>query len=285
MALVSVEWLAAHRSDPDVRVCDVRWFLPSTGRVGRDEYLAGHLPGAVFVDLDHDLAGPDDGRAGRHPLPAAGAFEAAMRRAGVSPSTHVVAHDDAGGAVAARLWWLLRAHGHAQVSLLDGGLAAWKDAGLPLATGPVEVPAGSFASRPVPGSSEDLPSVRSLLRSGGLLLDARAPARYRGETEPVDARPGHVPAAVNLPFSDLLENGRFREPSALREAFGRVGVAGREVVASCGSGVTACHLLFALDHAGLLPFPQARLYAGSYSEWARHPELAVATGSAPGAPS
>ncbi len=284
MSLVSVDWLRAHRSDEDVLVCDVRWYLPTTGRSGADEYAAGHVTGAMFIDLDRDLAAPDDGRAGRHPLPAATDFEAAMRRVGVGPQTHVVAYDDAGGAYAARLWWLLRAHGHDRVSLVDGGWQAWTAAG-----GEIEQQAsvrapGAFVARPVAGAAIDLEGVRRHLHAGGLLLDARAAPRYRGETEPVDARPGHVPGAVNLPFTDLLQDGRFLAREPLRARLAAAGVGAGAVAAGCGSGVTACHLLFALDLTGLRTFPRATLYAGSYSEWARRRELPVALGAEPGTP-
>lgn len=283
MGLVSTQWLETHLEDADVRVCDVRWFLASTGRSGRAEYQARHLPGAVFVDLDADLAAPDDGREGRHPLPSADAFQAAMRRAGISESTHVIAYDDSGGTYAARLWWLLRAHGHAKVSLLDGGFGVWKAENRPLATGPVRVAEGGFTSRPVAGVSLDLPATRAFLKTG-LLLDARAANRYQGEVEPIDPRPGHIPGATNLPTSDLLADGRFLSVERLRERFAKVGADQREVAASCGSGVTACHLLFAMDLAGVRPFPSAKLYVGSYSEWSRKAELPVATGAATGEP-
>jgi thiosulfate/3-mercaptopyruvate sulfurtransferase len=281
MGLVSADWLRVQSSAPEVVVCDVRWYLPATGRNGRREYAAGHLPGARFVDLDAELAAPDDGSAGRHPLPSQAVFQAAMRRHGISASTHVVAYDDAGGACAARLWWLLRAHGHERASLLDGGIAAWTAAGGALATEVPHASEGDFTSRPVDGATISLADVPAFVRAG-LLLDARAGNRYRGETEPVDARPGHVPGAVNLPFADLLVDGRFAPVEQLRGRFAEAGVDGaRAVAASCGSGVTACHLLFAMDLAGVRPFPSARLYTGSYSEWARRKELPVATGGEP----
>lgn len=281
MGLVSAEWLRAHAQDPDVVLCDVRWYLPTTGKQGRREYDAGHLPGAQFVDLDQDLAAPDDGTQGRHPLPSRDLFVAAMRRVGIRATTHVIAYDDAGGAYAARLWWLLRAHGHDRVSLLDGGIAAWAAAGGALVTEASANREGDFASREVSGATIELADVPSFVRSG-LLLDARAGNRYRGETEPVDARPGHIPGAINLPFGDLLVDGKFASIEQIRSRFASAGVGGaRAVGASCGSGVTACHLLFAMDLAGVRPFPSARLYAGSYSEWARRQELPVATGGEP----
>lgn len=283
MGLVSIDWLAAHQGDRDVRICDVRWYLKTSGLRGRDAYAAGHLPGAVFVDLEGELAAPDDGTKGRHPLPAAESFVAAMRRHGISSDTHVVACDDAGGAVAARLWWLLRAHGHQRVSLLDGGLPAWTAGGHPVESTPFEYPAGNFESHWISGASVTLEETRRGLRSGALLLDARAGERYRGDVEPVDPRPGHIPGAVSQPFMDLLENGRFRDSEALAARAHALGLGGRPVLASCGSGVTACHLIFAFDHAGVAPFPAMKLYVGSFSEWSRHEALPVVVGDAPGA--
>lgn len=283
MALVDAAWLAEHLHDPDVRVCDVRWYLSKDKR-GIDAYRAGHVPGAAFIDLDGELASPDDGRAGRHPLPAAETFVAAMRRAGIGPNTHVVAYDDGGGSVAARLWWLLRAYGHAKVSLLDGGIQAWTKAGGALETTTPTFPEGSFSGRFDAQAALSIDETRHLVSRGGLLLDARAPERYRGEVEPVDARPGHVPGAVNVPFATLLEEGRFLPHDRLASRLETLRLDERPVVASCGSGVTACLLLFALDHAGVVPFPAARLYAGSYSEWARRKDLPVATGASPGEP-
>ncbi len=284
MGLVSTAWVAKHLQDPDVRICDVRWYLAAAGKRGSEEYEAGHLPGAAFVDLDAALAAPDDGRAGRHPLPVPGVFEAAMRAAGVSENTHVVAYDDVGGAVAARLWWLLRASGHDRVSLLDGGVRAWTEDGYALETDLPRVPRGTFAARFDPSLAASLDDTRAALKRGAALLDARAPERYRGAVEPVDQRPGHIPGAINVPVAELLDRGRFRAPEELRERFKTALGPRTEVIASCGSGVTACHLLFAMELASLdFPSP-ARLYVGSYSEWSRRPRLPVVTGDAPGEP-
>lgn len=285
MSLVTTGWLADRSSDPSIRICDVRWYLAGSGRSGRAEYEKAHIPGAVFVDLDIDLAGPDDGRAGRHPLPAPEAFAAAMGRLGIDGTVHVVAYDDAGGAAAARLWWLLRAHGHEQVSLLDGGWSAWLAEGRPTDPAPVTQVPRRFESRPVLRAALDLDGVRAAVRGGALLLDARAPERYRGETEPIDPRAGHIPGALNAPLAKNLEpDGRFLQPGELAVYYRGLGADRLAVVASCGSGVTACHTLFALDHSGVAPFPSARLYAGSFSEWSRRTELPVATGEDPGEP-
>ncbi|MFM2153388.1 MAG: hypothetical protein RL199_1823 [Pseudomonadota bacterium] len=281
MGLVTAVWLEQQRES--VRVVDVRWYLPSTGRRGSEAYAAGHLPGAVFVDLDAALADPDDGTQGRHPLPSRERFVEAMRRAGISADTHVVAYDDSGGTTAARLWWLLRAYGQEKVSLLDGGLGAWQEAGGELTTQVPEVELGTFDGALKPGLVASLDEVRTRLRHGDLLFDVRATPRYRGETEPVDPRPGHIPGARSLPLAELLSGQRFLGTAELRARLLAAGVDGHDLTASCGSGVTACHLLFALDHTGLKPFGKARLYAGSYSEWSRRAELAVATGELPGA--
>lgn len=284
MGLVDVDWVRAHGADADVRLIDVRWYL-SPERRGRDAYLAGHLPGACFVDLDTALAGPDDGTEGRHPLPSSAVFEQAMRDAGVSRITHVVAYDDAGGAVAARLWWLLRAYGHSQVSLLDGGLPAWVAAGGELETAEPAVVAGDFVATRTPLPTVDIEALPRAQQAGALLVDVRAPERYRGDVEPIDPRPGHIPGAVNVPVASLLKDGRFRSKEALVELLAPLTQEARSIIASCGSGVTACHLLFALDHSGVLPFPQAWLYAGSYSDWSRRQALPVVVGHAPGASS
>lgn len=281
MGLVDVEWVKAHAADADVRLIDVRWYL-SPDRRGRDAYQAGHLPGARFVDLDTALASPDDGVRGRHPLPSPEVFQQAMRDAGVNRTTHVVAYDDAGGSIAARLWWLLRAHGHERVSLLDGGLPAWVKAGGALETVEPVVASGDFVAREAPLPALELEGLLAALQAGARIVDVRAPERYRGDSEPVDPRPGHIPGAINVPVASLLDEGRFLPVEKLSEKLAPLKEA-RPLVASCGSGVTACHLLFALDHSGVMPFPQALLYAGSYSDWSRREALPVAVGDAPGA--
>lgn len=285
MSLVSTEWLAQHLHDPEVRVCDVRWYLPNVGKNGATEYSNGHIPGAVFIDLDRDLAAPDDGTAGRHPLPTPEAFVEGMRRAGISSSTHVVAYDDLGGAIAARLWWLLRAHGHAKVSLLDGGLTKWKAENRPLETTAPRYQAGSFESRWNPEAAVSRETTRNALRSGAAVFDARARDRYRGDTEPVDPRAGHIPGAINAPVGEsVTKQGTFLPREELQQRFESLVRPAQEVIASCGSGVTACHTLFALDWSGVRPFPSAKLYVGSFSDWSRRKDLPVATGSEPGSP-
>lgn len=258
---------------PDAAVrLDVRWALGDPN--GRAHHAAGHLPGAVFVDLDAELAAPPSPAAGRHPLPSIGDLQAAARRWGVRQDSTVVVYDDAGGLAAARAWWLLRWGGLAEVYLLDGGLAAWRAAGLPVESGPVV---------PAPGDvvlvGGHLPVIdadgAARLARDGVLLDARAAERYRGETEPIDSRAGHIPGAVSAPTgANLGPDGRFLPPEALRARFAALGVdAAAPVGAYCGSGVTAAHEIAALAIAG---FPGVALYPGSWSQWSSDPARPVA---------
>lgn len=263
--VVDRSWLSGH---PDAVVADVRWYLD--GRSGLDAYRAGHLPGAVFVDLDSALAGPPGPSAGRHPLPAPEEFAAAMGRLGIGDGATVVAYDDAGGTVAARLVWMLRSLGE-DAALLDGGLGAWEAA---LESAPATRPPARFTARPWPG--ERLAGISDVSGAAAVLLDARDPSRYRGEHEPVDPRAGHIPGAVNLPTRDNLDaSGRFLPVAELRERFLAAG-AGPGAICYCGSGVTACHNLLALEHAGLGP---GRLYPGSWSQYSSDPARPVETGS------
>jgi len=269
--LVSGEWLAVHRDDPDLRIIDFRWYLD--GRSGRAAHEAGHVPGAVFVDLDGEVTGHVP-NAGRHPLPEREAFERAMREAGVNARSAVVVYDDAGGGTAARLWWLLRYFGHEAAAVLDGGLAAWPG---PLATGAETAPPGDFRSGPPRAELKvDHDDVRRL-GPGAVLLDARAPERYRGEVEPVDPKAGHIPGARSAFFGGNLDEARrFLAPAALRRRYEELGAGeGSDVVVYCGSGVNACHDLLALELAGITG---ARLYPGSWSDWCGRPDAPVATG-------
>jgi thiosulfate/3-mercaptopyruvate sulfurtransferase len=254
--LVGAADLAARLGE--VSVLDVRY---RTGApAGRGEYDHGHVPGAAYVDLDAELAGPP-GAGGRHPLPEPSHFEGAMRRAGVCGHRPVVVYDDWAGHAAARAWWLLRHHGHGDVRVLDGGWAAWRDAGLPVATEQPSPAPGDFTCRPgvMPlVEAADVPAV-------GVLVDARAPERWRGDTEPIDPVAGRIPGAVNVPTTaNLDDRGRFRSPVELRALYGGVGaVPTADVTAYCGSGVTACHDVLAMEVAGV----GAALYPGSWSGW------------------
>jgi thiosulfate/3-mercaptopyruvate sulfurtransferase len=274
--IVGPAWLATHRAE--VVVCDVRWYLD--GRSGLDAYRASHLPGAVFVDLDRYLAGPPSPAAGRHPLPDPEVFAAGLTAAGVSPGRTVVAYDDQGGMAAGRLVWLLRILGEDAV-LLDGGLPGWPG---PVETGDGEEPAsgGSFPARPWPASSLAAIDEVAARVDGRMVVDARAAERYRGEVEPVDARAGHIPGAVSLPFAGNQRSpaGPFLPIGDLRARFEAAGVgAADDVIAYCGSGVSACHDLLAMEAAG---FGRGRLYPGSWSQWAADPERPAVTGDAPG---
>ncbi len=264
-----------------VAVLDVRWSL--VGPPGREAYKQGHLPGAVFVDLDAELAAPP-GRTGRHPLPDPADFTAAMRRAGVDRDRPIVVYDQRDATSAARAWWLLRHFGHDNVRVLDGGYDGWVAAGLPVENGPARPPEpGDFVSSPgrLPVLSAD---DASALARYGVLLDARAVERYRGEVEPVDPVAGHVPGAVSAPTAaNVGADGRLLPAGELRERFARLGVEpGVEVGAYCGSGVTAAHQLLALEVAGI----RGALWPGSWSEWVvaepGRTDRPVATGPDPG---
>ena len=276
--LVDVDWLSANASA--ARIVDVRWYLQ--GKRGADEYARGHLPGAVFVDLERDLAAPGRGGPGRHPLPSASDFAATLRRIGVEAGTVVVAYDDAGGSIAARLWWLLRWFGHGGGRVLDGGLPAWVARGLPLTTEvPVVAPAALLPLTPGHAPLADKARVDALRReptASALILDARAPERFEGRLEPVDARPGHIPGARSAPFAGNLvaPGGTMKPPAELTARYRALGAfEAHEVVCYCGSGVTACHDILALELAGR---PGATLYEGSWSDWARDAALPAALG-------
>ncbi|TNY34442.1 sulfurtransferase [Thermomonospora catenispora] len=271
--LIEVEELAALLEAPEPPVLlDVRWRL--AGPPGIEDYRAGHLPGAVFVDLDRDLSGPP-GPAGRHPLPDAEAFQQAMRAAGVSADRQVVVYDDADSTAAARAWWVLRYFGHPRVRVLNGGYRAWVAAGRPVTDRPATPEPGDFTARP--GALPVLDAAgAAAVAERGVLLDARAAERYRGEVEPIDPVAGHIPGAVSAPTTgNVGPDGRFLPPERLRERFASLGVdRAVEVGAYCGSGVTAAHQVLALELAG---FPAA-LYVGSWSNWVADPANPVATG-------
>ena len=257
-------------TDPPT-LLDVRWTLG--GPPGRPEYEAGHLPGAIFVDFDTELCGEPG--AGRHPLPDPETLQRALRAAGVRADHPVVVYDGGSGLPASRAWWTLRWAGHPRVRLLDGGLAAWSAAGLPLDTEVPEPAPGDFTVRPGAMPVLDAAAAAELVAGGGVLVDVRAAARYRGETEPIDPVAGHVPGAVNLPVTEQVgPDGRFRPGEELRARFAGVGVEpGVPVGAYCGSGVTAAQAVLALHLAGR---PDAALYVGSWSDWITDPRRPVA---------
>ncbi len=298
MSLISVAELAAELADPNLRIADVRWSLAAPA-AGRTAYASAHLPGAVFVDLETVLTAPVG--PGRHPLPDPAAFAAALGALGIGRGHRVVAYDDAGGTVAARLWWMLDTLGHAETAVLDGGIEAWQAAGQPV-TG--EVPTFAAAEPvPTPGDGSAWPRtidrVTLAARLGEVtILDARARERYRGDVEPIDRIPGHIPTARSLPTAALLApGGWFLTPDALAAGFARAGlgaarpggapgagaaaiprVTAGQVVVSCGSGVNACQLALGMRAAGL---PDPLLYPGSYSDWTQS-GMPIATGDEPG---
>ena len=264
---VDADWLVGRRGT--VVVADCRWYLDGTD--GHAAYLEGHVPGAVFVDLDRDLAAPPSARAGRHPLPDPAAFAASLGRLGIGPDDTVVAYDQGSGAIAARLVWMLRVLGQ-EATVLDGGLPAWEG---PHESGPVQpAPRRDVPVRPWPSARiVDADEVARLASGAGTVVDARAAERYRGEVEPVDPRAGHVPGAVNLPYEgNVGSDGRLLPLDRLRERFAEVG---GDVAVYCGSGVTACHDVLVLEALGV----EARLFPGSWSAWAGDPERPAATGA------
>jgi thiosulfate/3-mercaptopyruvate sulfurtransferase len=263
--LIKSGWLRERLDEPALRIVDCRYRLGQPG-AGEQLFREGHIPGAAFMDLDRDLASPP-GERGRHPLPDPDAFEAAARRAGIGSDSLVVAYDEAAEGGAARLWWLLRHFGHDAVTVLDGGLREWRDQGGELRAGEEQIEPGDFRARAPASDTATAEELAAEPPTGAspVLLDARAPERYRGEVEPIDPVAGHIPGAVSLPFAELAPEGRFLPPAELRARFEAAGLAsGDETVAYCGSGVTACVLVLAAEVAGLGP---ARLYPGSWSEW------------------
>jgi thiosulfate/3-mercaptopyruvate sulfurtransferase len=274
--LIPADDLARLLGDPDLRIADTRWYLaePEGGRAAYDE---SHIPGAIFVDLDRDLsaaAGP-----GRHPLPPPAEFAATMGRLGIGDRHLVVAYDDRGGAVAARLWWMLREVGHHNVRVLDGGIQAWTTAGLPVTSEAAAFPPAELTVRPPLTRSIERESLRSRLGTV-VLLDARAAERYRGDEEPVDPVAGHIPTARSAPYEgNLAADGRLLAAADLAARFRDLGAGGdRDVVVYCGSGVNACHHALAMAVAGL---PEPILYGGSWSDWSTA-GLPAATGDDPG---
>jgi thiosulfate/3-mercaptopyruvate sulfurtransferase len=278
--LITTSELADGLSDPGWLVADCRFELGKP-EAGVAAWRAGHIPGAVHVDLERDLSVPVTPTSGRHPLPSPAAFAATLGRLGIGNDTRVACYDTGSGAFAARLWWMLRWVGHDTVAVLDGGFAAWIAEGRPVSTGSAPARrAATFVPRPRPGMVLDVDGVLRALAEGGTLVDLRGAERFRGDVEPIDAVAGHVPGAVNLPYPDNLgPDGRFRAVGEIAELWrARAGAApGRAPICMCGSGVTACQGLLALEAAGI---HGGRLYGGSWSEWIRDPARPVARGPA-----
>jgi len=277
--LISTSALALHLGDRDVVVIDCRFALADT-EWGEREYEAGHIPGARYAHLDRDLSGPKSGTNGRHPLPDSAALARTFGRLGVASGVQVVAYDQDNGMFASRLWWLLRWLGHEAVAVLDGGFAKWRAEGRETKSGRETPAARTFHGSPRADMVVDVTQVGSLMSdSDWRLVDARAPERYRGEVEPLDRVPGHIPGAANHFFeTNIGADGSFRTPEDLRAHLAALlaGVPAERTVCYCGSGVTACHNLLALEHAGLTG---AKLYAGSWSEWCSDPGRPVESGN------
>ncbi len=281
--LIEPRELAAHLTDPDWAIIDCRFDL-ALPEWGAQVFAAGHIPHALYAHLDHDLSAPRTARSGRHPLPPAGVLAATFGRLGIDEHVQVIAYDQGNGAYAARLWWLLRWLGHTQAAVLNGGLAAWERAGLPLESSTEPRAARRFTACPdacllVTGAAVAAAVSSGALRRGEqLLVDARGADRFAGENETIDPVAGHIPGAHNHPFASNLDaQGRFLDAGQLRESWQRIlrGRPARQLISMCGSGVTACHNLLALEIAGL---GGARLYPGSWSEWITDPEHEVARG-------
>jgi thiosulfate/3-mercaptopyruvate sulfurtransferase len=276
--LISTAALALHLDDPAYVIVDCRAKLDDLDW-GTREHLSAHVPGAVHVDLTHDLSGPKTGTNGRHPLPDPAALAQTFGRLGIASGMQVVAYDQENGMFASRLWWMLRWLGHDAVAVLDGGFKKWMAEGRPVQSGEVKPTVRTFEGAPRQEMTADVNGVASRLSAEGLrLVDARAPERFRGDTEPIDKVGGHIPGARNHFFQwNLNEDGLFRTPEDLRSKISAsVGdVPADRIVCYCGSGVTACHNLLAFEHAGL---KGARLYAGSWSEWSSDPSRPIEKG-------
>jgi thiosulfate/3-mercaptopyruvate sulfurtransferase len=275
--LISTDALGHHLDDPAIVIVDCRFRLDDEAW-GQREYSAAHIPGAVYAHLDRDLSAPRTGTNGRHPLPDPNAMARTLGRLGITSGVQVVAYDQDNGMFASRLWWTLRWLGHDAAAVLDGGFAKWQSEGRATKRGDQQRAPREFAVKPRIGMATDAAGVaRVMNRPDWRLVDARAPERYRGETEPIDKLPGHIPGAANHFFQwNLDDRGTFRSPEDLRERFSTAlgGIAPEHVVCYCGSGVTACHNLLALERAGLMG---AKLYPGSWSEWSSDPARPIET--------
>jgi thiosulfate/3-mercaptopyruvate sulfurtransferase len=272
--LIDTAAVAAFLGDPRIAIVDCRFDLANPA-AGEADYARRHIPGAIYAHLDRDLSGPKTGTNGRHPLPAIDALADTLGRLGIDNDTQVIAYDQDTGMFASRLWWLLRWVGHDAAAVLDGGFARWVAEGRPTEEATREANRRTFIPHPRTGMTVSAAEVQTLIGSPAhRIVDARAPERYRGEVEPIDPVAGHIPGAVNHFFQNNLEGGAFKPPDSLRAALQRsIGdVSAENVVCYCGSGVTACHNILALEHAGL---HGARLYPGSWSEWVADPKRPV----------
>jgi thiosulfate/3-mercaptopyruvate sulfurtransferase len=278
MPLITAHDLLAGIEDENLTVIDSRWYLGKPA-AGAAAYAAGHIPGSFYADLESDLSAHDGG--GRHPLPAPEQFDATLRRWDVNVDSTVVVYDDRGGAIAARLWWMLTEQGHLDTYILDGGLQAWQAVGGQLSTDTPAAPSPP-AHSPIEVTAWTGTVERSDVgaRADGVVVaDARSADRYRGETEPIDSKAGHIPGAISFPMTTNLDRGHFKSAGDLRSAYAAAGIEdGSTVIMHCGSGVTACHNVFAMEVAGL---GRPNLYVGSWSDWSSS-DQPIATGPEPG---
>ena len=272
--LIDCQTLSQRLDTPNLVVVDTRFDLKDPA-AGRQQYLGGHILGAVYLDLDDDLSGSPQQHGGRHPLPETDAFITTLEQVGIGNDSHVVVYDDSGGLFAGRLWWMLKYLGHDAVQLLDGGLSAWQAGDYPTTQEVSRPLRADFTPQPRPDMVADIDEVRRKLEDPNtLLVDARGPDRYRGDNEPMDPKAGHIPSAINLPFAGNLEGGRFKDPAALAERFELVSEA-EDVIVYCGSGVSAAHNVLVLDDLGKR---DVKLYVGSWSDWSSYDENPVEAG-------
>jgi thiosulfate/3-mercaptopyruvate sulfurtransferase len=273
--IVNQEWLFEHGTDEDVVIADCRFALGNL-TAGRDAYAVDHIPGAVYFDLEQDLSGPKSTHGGRHPLPAWGEFARKLGQAGIGNGTTVIAYDDQGGAMASRLWWMLQYLGHKRVYVLDGGYANWKEAGYPVTDGPTVQHPNVFEPKPQEHLLISMEDVKSRIgRKGTVLVDSREDRRYLGLEEAIDPAAGHIPGAKHYFWKDSLnEQGGWKDSGLLKERFADLQEAD-EIIVYCGSGVTACPNVIALQAAG---YKNVKLYSGSWSDWVSYPDNPVATG-------
>ena len=276
--LISTAELAAHLDDPAFVIVDVRHELSQPETWGETQYRAGHIPGARFAHMDRDLSGPKTGKNGRHPLPSPEKAAAFFGSLGIDASKQVVAYDSGGAMYAPRLWWMLRWLGHDAVAVLDGGIAKWTREGRPVVTEFPSVRPATFAIHHVGPTVSAADVLASLGKHSLTLVDARGAERFRGDVEPVDPVPGHIPGSVNRPYTEnVLPDGTFKKPDALRADFAAVigTTLPAAIVNTCGSGVSACHNLLAMELAGITG---TKLYPGSWSEWSADPARPIARG-------